>query len=823
MVEKGMEKGHAPSIWSFDSGYASHAGLDNQTDLDGDLRLEDFCIDAEPEIQSPHPLPTVHSVEPKLHVYTNLDPTPSSSSNAFLLPDIHNGLDVGGCLQCAFWDITNPGENLRCEECRRVPDIAVQVVEPGQLIVNGYKSKETVGLTSLDIRREETRVSTRCSACEFARLIDPTQKGTCGSCADKPKPISPSSPNPSLLSPISPRSPSAPSGKVRRSRAGRSSKLPLSALTRLQGWLDAHQDNPYPTAEDKRQLALDCGITEKQVTTWFTNARARQLNPLERWASSGSGSEDDGEGVREEDIKRAAGGVGIGNMSGLGLGSGLAESGFTYLSSNAPSSLVTTPYRRAASVSGSSAFSGGPGRAAVGAAPSRRGKKKDYRRSNAPQSPLNEFGSLSPISPISPIREQQQTSHPTPLQPESSNRAPLQPDQETWQCTFCLRPLVPKSWRRHEETQHRPRSQWTCMLYGPRLSFPTRTNTNPSSASTPGANENRNSTSYCAFCMLRSPPESHFQLHHRISECAKRAPKDRTYFRPDHLRQHVKNFHNSKLADSAQARWKNTTSKSGEGDGDEEKGWICGFCGDHLSTWDKRETHIANHFKDGWTMARWREWPQSQSDSETQDATPAAAQTQPNPQEDRGKRRQKEKSQSPESSFAKRLSRTLSFGRKSLSLSRGSQPSYTPRPSYDMDVDMAGTGAGASTSNGMAQGFITNSHNYTTAAQNSFMVAAPLLTTNINTEPLWSECDFNNMNMNMNMTNLWDLETPIPTSSRCQNQQYMPLTTVSGGDLSMDLGVGIYEQDLGLQEGFDLADWKTGNLGNRVDYQGPWK
>jgi hypothetical protein len=105
--------------------------------------------------------------------------------------------------------------------------------------------------------------------------------------------------------------------------------------------------------------------------------------------------------------------------------------------------------------------------------------------------------------------------------------------------------------------------------------------------------------------MEKDPSEEHFLKHHRISECAKRKTEERTFYRPDHLRQHVKNFHSATLYDVVQARWK----KGAEAPTGDKDGWTCGFCGEHLETWDRRETHIANHFKEGMTMASWREFP----------------------------------------------------------------------------------------------------------------------------------------------------------------------------------------------------------------------
>lgn len=364
------------------------------------------------------------------------------------------------------------------------------------------------------------RSPSRCSACNVTMLVDSKD---CSNCLS----------NPAHLSPLSP---SSPEHRVKRSRAGRNSKLPIAALNRLQAWLDVNKHNPYPTAETKRWLAQECGITEKQVNTWFTNARARQMSAHH----VESGSDFDGAEDSED-----------------------AEHRHSDARFSAPSD------RRTSNTSQLRVRS------------SRRGKKKDYRRNKTtdvpqlqPQTPLL----LSPASMTSPA--------------DPSTPA----DQEMWQCTFCLKSLVPKSWRRHEDTQHRPKTQaarWTCMLHGPRLTFPNRTNTG----------------SVCAFCMAKNPTEEHFLQNHRIDECSRRDVADRTFYRPDHLRQHIKNFHNATLYDVVQARWKKAAETVAEG-------WNCGFCGDRLETWDKRETHISNHFKDGMTMAQWREYPDLEKKAE---------------------------------------------------------------------------------------------------------------------------------------------------------------------------------------------------------------
>ncbi|KAF1925582.1 uncharacterized protein M421DRAFT_94659 [Didymella exigua CBS 183.55] len=298
--------------------------------------------------------------------------------------------------------------------------------------------------------------------------------------------------NPSSPEPISPTSPS----EVRRSHARRTtSKLPSQAIKCLTAWLDANRHHPYPSAETKHALAEACSITLKQVTTWFTNTRQRQLKSQKNNGRGGIGHDQ-------------------------------------------------TP-----------------------AQASRKGKKKDYGRSNG-ASPIEGFLSPSRLSPCASISDY------------SSGEA------DNWQCTFCGVSLTAKSWRRHEETQHHPKSQWTCLAFGPRV-----------------APANISST-ICAFCDLENPDDDHFRLFHRIGECMCKPENERTFGRPDHLQQHARNFHKCEkpLSELIRDAWR----KDGPGMTD-NKTWTCGFCHEVLSTWDARATHIATHFKAGLTMTHWRE------------------------------------------------------------------------------------------------------------------------------------------------------------------------------------------------------------------------
>jgi hypothetical protein len=558
-------KGKAASIRSFDSGYGSntleddeppHVCTDETIDVVchaaanvlqllpqpssptaqpsaqqpiglgiGGLGLDGFWnVHIEDKLRLRRPETPIDPVTTKLNVFT----TKEVPIGALPLPTLAAG--PATCITCQLWDLTNPGEGLKCDACN-----SKDYIRPELLHLFDASPKLKLAVPRLDIPQDldlqkssKQRNSARCSACDLAHAIDSTKSAACTSC----------SPNPTYLSPISPLQPST----VKRSCARRANKLPPHALHHLRAWLRANRDDPYPSADTKRVLAQECGITEKQVTTWFTNTRARKL-PLPNDSTRPS-SED--EGAYESDFS---------SVTNTPIYTASPTFNYNTPSNNPHYSSFSKPAAH--------------DHTQLTLQTSRRGKKKDYRRVNT----------------VSPVDDS-----PVPRTPATPSPNSDSPEQQTWQCTFCYQHLVPKSWRRHEETQHRPKYQWTCLATGPRLVIPSRTGT----------------SSLCAFCQLKNPSDDHLLHSHRITECSKKSEADRTFGRPDHLRQHIKNFHKTPLLDLVRDKWR----RDGPGKNVNE-GWTCGFCSAELKTWDIRETHIANHFKDGLTMADWIDQPQS--------------------------------------------------------------------------------------------------------------------------------------------------------------------------------------------------------------------
>eukprot|EP00741_Cyanophora_paradoxa_P016564 tig00020927_g15994.t1 len=63
-------------------------------------------------------------------------------------------------------------------------------------------------------------------------------------------------------------------------KVGKRSNLPKSGVQILKQWLFDHFLHPYPTEEEKVQLAAQTNLGVQQVNNWFINARVRIWKPL---------------------------------------------------------------------------------------------------------------------------------------------------------------------------------------------------------------------------------------------------------------------------------------------------------------------------------------------------------------------------------------------------------------------------------------------------------------------------------------------------------------------------------------------------------------
>jgi hypothetical protein len=80
-------------------------------------------------------------------------------------------------------------------------------------------------------------------------------------------------------------------------------------LAYLKKWLREHRSHPYPSNQEKIQLAKQSSITYDQVTTWFNNARAilrrRQAKLRHSFDTTEDDNDNDDEQSLHEDKKRS--------------------------------------------------------------------------------------------------------------------------------------------------------------------------------------------------------------------------------------------------------------------------------------------------------------------------------------------------------------------------------------------------------------------------------------------------------------------------------------------------------------------------------------
>lgn len=176
----------------------------------------------------------------------------------------------------------------------------------------------------------------------------------------------------------------------------------------LNTWLRNHLDHPYPSRDEKHELAESTGLTLRQVDDWYCNKRKRC--PVFSSQPSPSASTSRGSGYRYGDRGRT------------------------------PDS-TTSSWREQSCESVQTAFSA----ISEGLEYDRpkRGKKRRCYQDKPP------------------VARSKRTRN---LESGFSNV-----NRPMFECTFCGMALSSKAWKRHEETKHLPQAVWICMATGPLL------------------------------------------------------------------------------------------------------------------------------------------------------------------------------------------------------------------------------------------------------------------------------------------------------------------------------------------------------------------
>ncbi|GJC96361.1 homeobox and C2H2 transcription factor [Colletotrichum higginsianum] len=342
------------------------------------------------------------------------------------------------------------------------------------------------------------------------------------------------------------------------------------SLRVLKTWLANNNQHPYPTAEDMEMLQRQTALSRQQITNWLANTRRRtrfkvppkrppspavtsaralpinipqggilpealhHLNPLERWQPA--------------------------SVSAIAH----AVSGFSSDGEDLADKSLTDSVPPARSLYGhSSASSAGTSHS------SRSSANSAYSH--------NSRSSLRSLDPLGASAVRRRRRRAVAKRPEPQGTGTLWQTASTYQCTFCTETFKTKhNWQRHEKSLHLSLERWECAPTGPTV---------------PDASGQL----VCVFCGEADPDKRHLEKHN-YQACRDRLSEDRTFYRKDHLQQHLKLVHDAKFLRWPMGDWKYESEVIRS---------RCGFCGWSMTTWNDRIDHLAEHFKDGKTMADW--------------------------------------------------------------------------------------------------------------------------------------------------------------------------------------------------------------------------
>ncbi|KAM6510000.1 hypothetical protein FALCPG4_017633 [Fusarium falciforme] len=389
-----------------------------------------------------------------------------------------------------------------------------------------------------------------------------------------------------LLSTIlsqTPQKRSIPGSMVITEQHHQSSTLPAKsghrfskeALQILKRWLALHSRYPYPTDGEKELLQHQTGLTKTQISNWFTNTRRKrraqpQRNPF---------SHTDNTPIGPIDISRRPGTPAVDSNTNplqrwVDSPPESEPASVTAIARAVASSWESPPRRnthyRSMLTDEESGRSFGNGASASSAGTS---SGSSFASSHSHRSG-GSFGSIGSINKLRSHRRRRRRAI-----PERKERTSLINPQKPYQCTFCAEAFRTKhDWQRHEKSLHLSLERWVCTPEGSRA-------TNP-----------RTNQICCVFCGMARPDDSHLETHNHTA-CKVRPAEDKSFYRKDHINQHLKLVHNAQFVDWSMKSWKITTSEIRS---------RCGFCGMTMSSWPARVDHLAEHFKNGSTMADWK-------------------------------------------------------------------------------------------------------------------------------------------------------------------------------------------------------------------------
>lgn len=99
----------------------------------------------------------------------------------------------------------------------------------------------------------------------------------------------------------------------------------------------------------------------------------------------------------------------------------------------------------------------------------------------------------------------------------------------------------------------------------------------------------------CVYCDEQDPSDDHVEVHN-YKQCEEKGLDARTFYRKDHLRQHLRLMHSCEMTPFMD-NWKSVAVNINS---------RCGFCAQRFTVWQERVDHLTAHFKVGAKMSEWK-------------------------------------------------------------------------------------------------------------------------------------------------------------------------------------------------------------------------
>jgi Homeobox KN domain/Tc5 transposase DNA-binding domain len=380
-------------------------------------------------------------------------------------------------------------------------------------------------------------------------------------------------------------------------------RLGRPAVKILKDWMEQHRDHPYPTEEEKEELRIRTGLKLNQISNWLANTRRRTkirtprgvspssrsptfpagptgpmgtapeaidipfdkssirhngktwdvMNPLERWQHSPPENEPAPVSAIVHAVAASRSSPNESSSSSNSHGHGYhraldSSAGSSSFSIHRPPSITSLETGQSDSLLSSGSLS------------------NLSSKSHGSKNSFSSFGSG--------VRKDRRRRRRTAANPGKLQALESRP----FQCTFCTDTFRTKyDWSRHEKSLHLSLEKWICAPLGPVITV-----------SSSGQKQ-------CVYCGELNPTNDHLETHNHNC-CEEKGLAARTFYRKDHLRQHLRLVHGCKMIDSMDS-WKS------------EATYLrcrCGFCGQEFTQWQERIDHLATHFKAGAKMADWK-------------------------------------------------------------------------------------------------------------------------------------------------------------------------------------------------------------------------